>query len=226
MNLRKLLGCISAAAFAAVVVSTASAGPISVSNFSFETLPAGGLPFDSCGAGCFYSDDAIPGWAISGKTASTGQFQPGVQASNFSFFNSVPDGITVAYTNGGTISQTVGVTVALGIVYTLLVDQGVRHDFSDPGIVELLIGTTPIVATGVAASPGDWSTYTATYTGLAADVGKSIAILLNSSSIQGDWDNVRLDATDATAQVPEPATVALLSLGLAGLGFMRRKRNG
>jgi len=41
------------------------AAPVFVSNYSFETLPVGGLP-SPCGAGCSYSATAIPGWSISG----------------------------------------------------------------------------------------------------------------------------------------------------------------
>lgn len=192
------------------------ASAIFVDNFSFETLPAGGLPLDGCGAGCSFSaDDPIPGWTGTDSSGFTpfGQFQPGVQDANFAFFNSIPDGITIGYSNGGEITQTVGSTVQLGIVYTLQVDQGLRNDgVPDPGIVELIIGgNAPIIATGVPASLGDWSTFTATYIGLAADVGKPITIALVSPGAQGDWDNVRLDA------VPEPATLFLVGMGLIAL---------
>ena len=212
----------TAACAALAMTFPVRAGVIAVVNPSFETLPAGGLPLGACGAGCSYSEDAIPGWLVTGNL--TGQFQPGVQAGNFAYFNSVPDGITVAYTDGGSISQTVAATVALGVTYTLSVDQGVRHDNSDPGIIELLIGgNAPIIAAGIPASPGDWSTYTATYTGLAGDIGKSISIELFSSDVQGDWDNVRL-SNDATTGVPEPTTLTLFGAGFAGIGAMRRRK--
>jgi hypothetical protein len=224
-KLRKLLVGISAAACATFTVSTAFASPISVSNFSFETLPPGGLTSGPCGAGCSWSEGGIPipGWSTTGFF--TGQFQPGPSAGNFTYFNSVPDGITVAYTNGGTISQTVGPTVALGVVYTLRVEQGLRKDgFLGADVVDLLVNGTPWLATGVAAPLGDWATYTATYIGLLADVGSSITIELTSSTAQGDWDNVRLDDNAGVVGVPEPLTLALFGAGLAGMAGMRRRK--
>jgi hypothetical protein len=196
------------------------ASPIFVSNFSFETLPAGGLPLGGCGVGCAYNAGLIPSWTVTG---TVGEFQPGPPA-NTGFFNSVPDGITIAYTNGGTISQTVVPVVQLGVTYTLMVDVGVRKDAPDPGTEALVINGTSHFAVGVLATGGNWSTFTATYTGLAADVGKPITIMLAANSAQGDWDNVRL-ADSTGAAVPEPASGALMGVALlACAGLLLRKR--
>ena len=101
---------------------TTPTSPIFVNNFSFETLPAGGLP-EGCGVGCTYSTGAIPGW--SGGTGLFGQFQPGTP-----WFTTPPsDGsATMAWSQGPTISQTVLPTVQLGVTYTLMVDLGLRLD--------------------------------------------------------------------------------------------------
>lgn len=211
------IGLPAALVAAVLAVPTASASPIFVNNFSFETLPAAGLPF-ACGTNCSYSTDVIPGWTTTG---STGQFKPGPPATT-TYFNSVPDGTTIAYTNGGSISQTVAPVVQLGVVYTLMVDVGVRKDIGDPGSEALLINGNSYFATGVPATPGNFSTFTGTYTGLAADVGKSITILLSSGGSQGDWDNVRLSDSTLTA-VPEPASIVLGLSALALLGIVRRK---
>jgi hypothetical protein len=202
----------------------ALAAAIPVANFSFETLPPGGLPFGGCGPGCSYSSgDPIPGWTSAG---SFGQFQPGPGAGNFAYFNSVPDGITVAYSNGGTISQTVGALAQAGVTYTLQVDLGFRKDIGDPGIVELLVGANTIVATGILAQgSGDWETYTASYTATGADANAPIEILLSTPGAQGDWDNVRLSDSTRGA-VPEPASLALLGTALIGFGLARRRRRG
>jgi hypothetical protein len=136
----------------------------------------------------------IPGWTNSGNS---GQWQPG---NNPLSFNYIPDGSTVAYSNdpGGTITQTVG-TVAPNTTYTLRVDLGLKSDGYDSlGTVALLIGSTPVYAIGVAPTPGNWSTFTATYTSTAADIGQTLTIQLIATGNQSDFDNVRL-----TASIPQ-----------------------
>ena len=112
----------------AAVLAASAAQALTVLNHSFEQLPGGGLPLGGCGTGCSYSDGAIPGWSITGQG---GQFQPGVGSGNFSYFNSLPDGPTVAYSNGGTIWQTVAETAQAGATYTLLAERGNRKDLAN-----------------------------------------------------------------------------------------------
>lgn len=177
-----------------------------------------------CGIGCSYSNAPIPGWAITG---TTGQFQPGTNAGNFTYFNTLSDGITSAYSNGGTISQTVGAAVTLGLTYVLQVDLGLRNDLPSTAIAGLLINGNLISAVGPAPTKGNWSTFTATYTALAADVGKPITIRLISTGIQGNFDNVRLADSlgDNGGAIPEPATATVFALGIAGIfTYTKRKR--
>lgn len=201
------------------LAAVASASPVSVSNFSFETLPVGGLPLTSgCDGspGCAYSVAAIPGWT---NTGFSGQWQPG---SSTVFFNSIPDGTTAAYSNDAAISQSVG-TVAANTTYTLLVDIGLRKDEPNSlATVQLLVGGASVNAIGVAPTVGNWSTFTATYNSVAADVGKTLTIQLTTVTAQGDFDNVRLDASP-TGAVPEPTTITLLGAGIALLAFWGRK---
>lgn len=214
---------VSTLALGAFLTVSAFASPILVGNASFETLPGGGLPF-TCGVGCSYdgAGSPIPNWTTTG---TDGQFQPGTNAGNFTFFSTLSDGITSAYSNGGTISQTVIPTVALGITYILQVDLGRRNDLASTGSAGLLVNGNLIGAVGVAPTAGNWSTFTASYTGLAADVGKAITIQLASSGIEGNFDNVRLADSITTGAVPEPATATVFALGLAALfASSRRKR--
>jgi hypothetical protein len=180
---------------------------IFVDNPSFETLPSGGLNLDSCGPGCSYSVAPISGWTITPGGGDVGQFQPGPGDGNFAYFNYVPDGLTVAYSDGGMISQTVGATVVNGDSYTLTVDLGNRLDgYDDAGSAGLQIGNAVYVpATGIEATPGNWTPWTATFTGTLATAGDSITIQLNAAGAQGDFDNVSLTA-------PEPTAVLLLSV--------------
>ncbi len=62
------------------------------------------------------------------------------------------------------------------------------------------------------------------YTALAGDpqIGQALEIRLSSVGVQTNFDNVQLDAM-TISDVPEPATLLLLGLGLAGLGFARRR---
>ena len=207
-------GKICLVAALALAAAPCFASTIFVSNFSFETLPGGGLP-SACGTGCSYSaGGTIPDW--SGATG--GEFQPGTQDGNFAYFNTLSDGITNAYSNGGVISQTVGATVVEGEVYTLMVDVGYRNDAAFAGTAALVINGNTYSATGTTPSPGGWSTFTATYTGLSADVGDAITIALGSSGVQGNFDNVRMDGTLAESAVPEPASFLLIAPVLLALG--------
>ena len=93
-------------------------------------------------------------------------------------------------------------TVAADTTYTLKVDLGFRKDgISSLGTVALLVGSTPVYGIGVPPTIGNWSTFTATYTSVSADVGKTLTIQLTATGTQSDFDNVRLDASPTTPQV-------------------------
>lgn len=201
----------------ALAAAPAFASPIFVNNFSFETAPVGGGGFpNNCAGGqtCQFSlGVGIDGWTV---TAGTGQMQLLPDTPPFSF---VPDGTTFAFAGPGqTILQTVVPTVVADNVYTLQIDVGQRTGRAFDGTFELLIGGVD-VANGAGSAPaqGGWSTWTATYTGVAADAGKSIAIELAPSGAQGYFDNVRLDA------VPEPASFLLIGPALLFLGLRMRR---
>jgi hypothetical protein len=206
----------------AVLLSTTVQGAsLTVSNPSFETLPAGGLP-TTCGTGCAYDVGAITGWTNGG---STGQFQTGAPTNTTYMNTRSSDGTaTIAYDDSGTISQTVVDTVQTNVVYTLMVDLGVRIGLPFTGSADLLINGHTITATGTTPTSGNWSTFTATYTGLAADAGDAITIELKSSGAQAEFDDVRL-SSNAAAPTPEPASLTLVGLSLAALvQRLRRKR--
>ncbi len=214
-----------ASVFLAFSLVSASADVITVSNPSFETLPAAGLHVRAgCGTPtCVYAYDSIPGWTNAGVS---GQWQPGgPSGTDISSYNYLPDGPTIAFTNypdsstkGPTISQIVSATVEDGAVYTLSVDAGHRsEDIAFTPDVGLLIGGVFYAATGVDPGSGNWDTWTATFTGSAATAGDAIEIELSSGGGQGNFDNVVLTGPSVGSAVPEPASDGLLALGLCGL---------
>ena len=197
-------------------------------NPSFETLPSGGLTVTAgCGAvsGCAYSLGQIPGWNVT-NPSDTGQWQPGVLGAPPSFFSTLPNGPTIAFSNGGEIFQSVGKVTAgeVGNTLTLGVYVGNRSDGASVssylGKVDLMIGGTSFFATGIAPLSGNWSLWTVSVPIVSSQVGKGITVMLiNPSSVaQVDFDDVNLSET------PESGFYGLLALGLTGLAFFVRRR--
>jgi hypothetical protein len=219
MNTSRLRLVLLFVSVATLSIGHAWADTITVNNPSFEILPGGGLP-STCGTDCNYDSGATPDW-----NGGSGQFQPGPPATT-AYFLSVPDGVTVGYVGGAgstPLTQTVGATVEAGIVYTLTVDLGTRVDTGFGSAAGLVIGGVTFVgATGTPAGPGEWATYTATFTGTHLTAGDSIEIDLLSIGSQGDFDNVQL--SDAPSTVPEPSSLSLLGLGLCSLGASQWRR--
>src|SRR5437588_12365438 len=92
MNLRTMIfRWLALPVIVSVSAFYAQASPIIVTNFSFETLPAGGLTNDACGLACACSIAPIPGW-ITGPNA--GQVHPGTQCGNTAWVSTLSYGIT------------------------------------------------------------------------------------------------------------------------------------
>lgn len=61
--------------------------------------------------------------------------------------------------------------------------------------------------------------------GVISTAGAITKIRFNNTVIDGFYiDNISAPTSSVATSVPEPATLGLLSLGLAGMGFARRKR--
>jgi hypothetical protein len=219
-----LIGISVASAFFSL--GTASAGVITVNDANFQTTPAGGYPFPYFGNA--FSEAPIPGW--------TNLQTPGVSGQNIIVnsveYNSIPNGGDVfGYTNGATISQTVGATVQVGDVYTLALYFGQRNDIVTDETADLLVNGVQYFVTGTAPPVGGWSLFTGTYTGLALDAGDAITIQLNNvAGHQGDFDDVSLNdsgvvGSNGGTSTPEPgyAGVTLACLGSLTLAARMRR---
>ena len=193
-------------------------GVIPIVNASFESHN----PYtNSCGTGCLFNVGQIPGWTVTGVG---GSFQP--NSSQFTL--PLPNGIALAFSSGGTISQDLGVSVQDNSTYTLSVDVGHRLD----GLVTnysiaLFDGSTSLCATPM-ASNGSFAAGTfldvilTCTTGLGVNPG-DLSIVLSSSGGQTQFDNVSL-----VVATPEPSSVALMVVGLGFVAvlFRNSRRKG
>ena len=196
--------------------AAASATPIAVNNPSFENSPS--TPSGCAGIGCAYGTTSPSGWS------GGGSFIPG-NPGNTLYFNYVPDGSVVAYSNAGNITQTVGATIIAGDTYTMSVYIGQRSDSGGvySSFAGLMIGGILYTATGTTPTEGNWSLYTVNVLGTAGMAGDSIQIVLGQNSYQGDFDDVSLSYT-APSVTPEPSSISLMALGLVVIFYMVFRR--
>jgi hypothetical protein len=200
-----LLGCFTAPAFA---------DNITIQNASFEMVNP---PTTACGPGCAWNYGPIPGWTTTGLG---GSFQPGS-----AYFNvPLPNGSTVAWSDGGSISQTLGDSLVANTAYTLSVDVGHRLDgFATSFIIQLFAGSTllnSITGSNAMIPLGTFLDVSFSYvSGVTLPPG-NLSIVLSSAGKQTDFDNVRLTATS----VSEPGSLTLLAAGLGLALFVFRRR--
>ena len=126
------------------------------------------------------------------------------------------DGNQFCYINMFNPSVTGGIYQDMGplqpnTVYTLTVAIGSRNDrINSPGILSLINGvnnTGTVLATGggLPSTQNTWQDYTATYaTGgsVSGDLTIALSVLGNGTSIQADFDNVRLSSVVSSVPVP------------------------
>jgi len=195
---------------------------VAIQNASFEAAS----PFTTTCSGpetCLYNFGPIPGWSITG---ATGSFQP----SSAFFSLPLPDGSILAYTNGGTISQTLtGISLLANSTYTLSVDVGRRFDvavFAANYSISLYDGASAFCTTGgsnASIAAGSFIDAILTCTTGASVPSGFLGIVLTGDGRQIDFDNVRLDVVST----PEPSVLVLMltTLCVVGLLFARSRRN-
>jgi hypothetical protein len=196
-----------------VVCGAAKADNIPVANNSFETTSGFTA---SCGTGCAYNFGPVPGWTTTG---ATGSFEPG------GFLSPVPDGSVVAFTNGGSLSQDLGVTLLADTTYTLSVFVGDRTDLPGTYTIALDAGTVAMCSSGGATSsitPGGFADETCSFTTGSTVAPGDLTVWLIGESGQADFDDVSVTA-------PEPAEIGMLAIGLFAIaiaGILSKRKQG
>jgi hypothetical protein len=219
---------VALALFLAVFSSVAMADNIAIQNSSFEDLTGNPL-INSCGTGCAYNNGPINGWTSTGG-------QNGSQTLNSTYYSGpLPDGTVMAYSNGGTISQTLAVSLLPDSVYTLSVyignrldDQVTNYSFS------LLAGGTVLntfSGSNGSITPGTFQQEFLTFTTGDVVAPGLLGIQLASAGQQTDFDDVQLSdspsdpPSDGPVGTPEPSSLLMLGMGLLGvLGVAGRKQ--
>jgi hypothetical protein len=179
-------------------------------NFSFEEdVSATGTTFTEVPSGWSAFNEGSEG-DIGSQNAG------GVDCTVFDPLAPPANGNQYCYINMFNSSVTGGIYTDLGpmqtnTIYTLTVAIGSREDrINSPGIISLISGsdnTGTIMASGggLPARQNTWQDYSISFTNgvSAADLTIALSVIGNGTTIQADFDNVRLVATPA----PVPITV-------------------
>jgi len=122
--------------------------------------------------------------------------------------------------NAGVLSRSF--SLVSGLEYLLSFDlSGNQRGGSDNVVVTF--GTATLSFTGLAAS-APYARYSLEFTP-SSDGTFSISFAnAGGDNVGALLDNVVVTSGDAVSEVPEPGTLALLGLGLAGLGLSRRRK--
>jgi len=214
----KLAKGLSVLAVVLGVASSAAAAPLFVANPGFENpvLADSGAVF------------VIPGWVSIGDA---GVFDPHAAA----YLTGAPEGENVAFSQlggpdwgGPIVSQVLGDALTANTLYTLTMLVGNRLDAPFAGYeIGLYAGGSLLANDFNTLAPGDGQFLLSTvqYFAAANDplLGSLLEIQFRSLGRQANFDDVKVDAVTRQADIPEPATLALVGAGALG-ALLRRRR--
>jgi hypothetical protein len=203
---------------------------LTVANNSFET-PVVTAPSGSIGSS---GTAVLGGWTFDSGVNSGGFANPTIGQTNLpgGWYGSpanLPTGAgnQIAWSNGGTISQTLSATLQANTVYTLDVYVGRRQNVAFAGYnIELYAGGNLLASNNsVTPAEGTFAPVTVSYTsGISVTPGQALEIRLTSLTglnAQTNFDLITLDA----ASIPEPSAIlGLLGFGLLGIASKLRQK--
>jgi len=156
---------------------------------------------------------------------------PGVYDPPVTVYPTVPEGVQVAYAQGGSsLSQLLGANETANTLYTLRVFVGRRLDqTSGPQAytIQLLAGATTLInsVTPIMPAAGTFAEVVLNFTSpssVAASQQLQVRLIGSSVTPQTNFDNVRLDAN--VVPTPSAALGGLALLGLMAAGTKLKSR--
>ena len=231
-----------------ISLAVAKAGPIAVGNTGFESpatlttaVPGSWTRIGTTSNVLAYNPYELGGGNVyylganpTTDPANGGSGYPGIFGENL--------GSAQHAVAGSGFQQTLSAVFTANTAYTLTVEEGTRDGTVASSTlgseIQLLAGSTVVASAidNVGATPGtfkDQTAFLANSHSFSALFGQALTIQIvttlptTDASQATDWDNVRLDGTLQVAAIPEPAGLALLGIGIAGLACYdwRRRKN-